>query len=69
MGFKLKGWINRSIIVDHLRREFNANNKVGVACVYCNSKGQARQTVDSILASLLLQLVVARGGPVDYEVK
>ncbi|RAQ58980.1 ankyrin repeat-containing protein [Aspergillus flavus] len=67
MGFKLKGWINRSIIVDHLRREFNANNKVGVACVYCNSKGQARQTVDSILASLLLQLVVARGGPVDDE--
>ncbi|EIT77228.1 nucleoside phosphorylase [Aspergillus oryzae 3.042] len=67
LSSELKGWINRSIIVDHLRREFNANNKVGVACVYCNSKGQARQTVDSILASLLLQLVVARGGPVDYE--
>ncbi|KAE8398441.1 ankyrin repeat-containing domain protein [Aspergillus pseudonomiae] len=63
------GWINISIIVDHLRRELNANNKLGVACVYCNSKDQARQTVDSILASLLLQLAVARGGPVDDEVK
>ncbi|QRD90568.1 nucleoside phosphorylase [Aspergillus flavus] len=67
LSSELKGWINRSIIVDHLRREFNANNKAGVACVYCNFKGQARQTVDSILASLLLQLVVARGGPVDDE--
>ncbi|GAB1207272.1 hypothetical protein APSETT445_005985 [Aspergillus pseudonomiae] len=63
------GWINISIIVDHLRRELTANNKLGVACVYCNSKDQARQTVDSILASLLLQLAVARGGPVDDEVK
>ncbi|KAE8310516.1 ankyrin repeat-containing domain protein [Aspergillus transmontanensis] len=58
-----------SIIVDHLRKEFDANNKLGVACVYCNSKDEARQTVDNLLASLWLQLVVARGGPVEDEVK
>jgi hypothetical protein len=42
-------------VVDHLRTAFHDMN-VAVACIYCNYKEQAKQTVHELIASLLKQL-------------
>ena len=46
----------RSIVVNHLQRIFKDDN-VAIACIYCNYKEQAEQTVSNLVASLLKQMV------------
>jgi hypothetical protein len=45
-----------SIVVNHLQAFFDGAN-VAVACIYCNYKEQATQTVSNLVAGLLKQMV------------
>jgi hypothetical protein len=42
-------------VVDHIQTEF-ANDKVAIACIYCNYKDQSEQTVSELIATVLKQL-------------
>jgi hypothetical protein len=46
----------RSIVVNHLQTTFG-NDKIAIACIYCNYKEQTEQTVPNLVASLLKQMV------------
>ena len=50
-----------SLVVHNLQEMFGHDASVGIACIYCNFKRQADQTVDHLLASLLKGLL--RGQP------
>jgi ATP/maltotriose-dependent transcriptional regulator MalT len=43
--------------VEHLETMFEDDDRVAVACIYCNYKEQAEQTVANLVASLLKQLI------------
>ncbi|KAI9780621.1 MAG: hypothetical protein M1816_002782, partial [Peltula sp. TS41687] len=45
-----------SIVVDYLQRKFSADN-VAILCIYCSYKERVEQTAESLIASLLKQLV------------
>jgi hypothetical protein len=45
------------LVVHHLEKIFRDNDKVAVACIYCNYKEAAEQTVPNLIASLLKQIV------------
>ena len=47
---------SRSIVINHLQAIFK-HDKVAIACIYCNYKEQAEQTVSSLVASLLKQII------------
>jgi len=51
------GTYSRSIVVDHLRTLFKTNDTVATIFIYCNYKEQTEQTVSSLAASLLKQMV------------
>lgn len=46
-----------AIVVDHLYKIFRNDATTGIAYIYCNFKRQGEQTSDSLLLSLLKQLV------------
>jgi hypothetical protein len=54
----------RSIVVDHLQTTLE-NENVAVACIYCDYKEQAKQTIPELVASLLKQLVNGRSTASD----
>jgi hypothetical protein len=49
-----------SIIVDHLTTQFSYNGLIGIAYVYCNFQRKDEQKIDTLLASLLNQLLQSR---------
>jgi hypothetical protein len=49
---------NRSIVVDHLRKQFENRTDVGVAYIYCSYKEKDAQTPVNLIASLLVQLAI-----------
>lgn len=53
----LTGLHSRSIVVDHLRKQFKSSDDIGVASIYCNYKERDKQTHINFLASLWRQLV------------
>ena len=61
-----------SIVIEHLRRELQLNDDVGVVFLYCSYKKQEEQKVGSLLSSVLRQLVQNRAsipGEVDHLYK
>ena len=56
----IKGHVNRSIVVDHLREQFKDKKDVGIACIYCNYKEKDVQTLVNLTGSLLIQLIQGR---------
>ena len=59
-------WVhNRSIIVNHLQKTFEGDDKIAVLCIYCNYKEQSEQTVTNLIASLLKQIVQDLGSTLD----
>jgi hypothetical protein len=49
----------RSIVIQYLQKTLQDEN-VAIACIYCNHKEQARQTVRELVASLLKQFIQDR---------
>jgi Cdc6-like AAA superfamily ATPase len=49
-----------SIVVDDLRKTFDDNDRIGIACLFCSYKRQNEQSPADLFASLLKQLVQER---------
>ncbi|KAK4442326.1 ankyrin repeat-containing domain protein [Podospora aff. communis PSN243] len=46
-----------SIVIDHLQNSCTADDRIGLAYIYCNFRRQTEQTIDNLVSSLLKQLV------------
>ncbi|KAK1690156.1 hypothetical protein BDP55DRAFT_544336 [Colletotrichum godetiae] len=46
-----------SVVVDHLFTKFTADDGVGIAYLYCKSRTRSSQTLETLLSSLLKQLL------------
>jgi hypothetical protein len=57
-----------SIVVNHLRTEFQNDANIGIAYLYCNYRQQQEQKAEDLLASLLKQLAQEQV-PVPADVK
>ncbi|KAH0538021.1 hypothetical protein FGG08_005382 [Glutinoglossum americanum] len=56
-----------SIVVDHLRQKFQ-EEKIGIACIYCDYKDRIEQTPVNVIGSLLKQLIqVQKQLPISEE--
>ena len=52
-------FLNRSFVINHIQQSVS-RAKVGIAYIYCDYKAKEKQTVESLLASLLHQLLLHR---------
>jgi Cdc6-like AAA superfamily ATPase len=52
--------IMSSIVVENLQETFSRDDRVGIACLFCNYKNQNNERSIDLLASLLVQLVQER---------
>ncbi|KXH65063.1 hypothetical protein CSAL01_03959 [Colletotrichum salicis] len=46
-----------SVVIDHLSTKFTTDNGVGIAFLYCKSRTRSSQTLETLLSSLLKQLL------------
>jgi len=53
----MRAFINRSVVVNHLREQFKHETDVGKACIYCNYREKDVQIPVNLIASLWSQLV------------
>lgn len=61
-------YLYSSVVIDHLRSQFDDRSKIGIACLYADYKDQANQTLGHILGTFLHQLLTTVREPISDEV-